>query len=201
MIEQGILNVLQASQTLCHRLRPLIAGAALALLFASPLVSAQVTLRNVVTGDLIDLSEAQEEGSDTEAVKQFLQTGRNIYNNDAACLKEGESLFLTACSACHGHHAEGKIGPSLTDDYVTYPEGWTEEGFFSIIFGGARASMGPQYLALTMDEMLLVMAWVRHIYHGDVSLAEWMTADEKKAYTPNHEAKAPEVPAGASCNR
>ncbi len=201
MIDRGPLKVLQTSQTLRRRLRPMLAAVALTLLVASPLLSAQVTLRNVVTGDLIDLDEAQEEGRDTEAVKQFLQTGRNIYNTDAACLKEGESLFLTACSACHGHHAEGKIGPSLTDDYVTYPEGLTEEGFFSILFGGARASMGPQYLALTMDEMLLVMAWVRHIYHGDVSAAEWLTAEEKKAYTPNHDAKPPEVPAGASCDR
>ena len=190
----------QASRS--PRLRSMLAIAAAATLFlASPLLSAQVTLRNVVTGEIISLDDAQEEGRDTAAVKQFLQTGKNPYRTDPACLKEGESMFLTACSACHGHHAEGKIGPSLTDDYWTYPEGQTEEGFFSIIFGGARASMGPQYLALTLDEMLLVMGWVRHIYHGDGSTADWMSAEEKAAYVPNHDAKGPEVPAGASCKR
>lgn len=159
----------------------------------------QPTFRNVVTGDEIDLSEAKEEGRDTEAVKNFLQTGANIYNEDAACLKKGESLFLTACSACHGHHAEGKIGPSLTDEYWTYPEGASEQGFFSIIMGGARASMGPQYLNLTIDEMLLVMAWVRHMYHGDVSAADWMTPEQKAAYKPYEIGQELKVEDGASC--
>ncbi|MFV0477145.1 MAG: cytochrome c(L), periplasmic [Parahaliea sp.] len=181
------------------RLQMAVAVLALSGVVFSPLLSAQIAFRNVVTGGLIDLEDAQEEGRDTEAVKHFLQSGNNIYNNNPACLKEGESLFLTACSACHGHHAEGKIGPSLTDDYWTYLEGQTDDGFFSIIFGGARASMGPQYLALTLDEMLLIMSWIRHMYHGDLSTADWMTDEDRAAYKPYELNQELVIPEGASC--
>lgn len=167
---------------------------------AAAIAYAQATFRSVVTGEILSLDDAQPEGRDTPAVKEFLQTGRNPYNSQPACLKGGESLFLTACSACHGHYGEGKIGPSLSDDYWTYPEGLTDEGLFSIIFGGARASMGPQYLALTLDEMLLVMAWTRYLYHGPVDRAEWMTAEERAAYQPYENGRTPEVEEGAACS-
>lgn len=169
------------------------------LSLAAATAQAQITFRNVTDGSELNLSDAREEGRDTPGVKQFLQTGKNPYNSKPACLKQGEDLMLTACSACHGHYAEGKIGPSLTDDYWTYPEGKTDEGLFSIIFGGARAQMGPQYLSLTLDEMLQVMAWVRHIYHGPVEAADWMTEEERKVYTPWSPDQKLEVPDGAVC--
>jgi len=169
------------------------------LSLAAATAQAQITFRNVTDGSELNLSDAREEGRDTPGVKQFLETGKNPYNSKPACLKQGENLMLTACSACHGHYAEGKIGPSLTDDYWTYPEGKTDEGLFSIIFGGARAQMGPQYLSLTLDEMLQVMAWVRHIYHGPVEAADWMTDEERKVYTPWSPDQKLEVPDGAVC--
>jgi len=175
-------------------------GLALAtLLLAATAAQAQITFRNVTDGSALDLNNAREEGRDTPGVKQFLETGKNPYNEKPACLKLGEDLMLTACSACHGHYAEGKIGPSLTDDYWTYPEGKTDEGLFSIIFGGARAQMGPQYLSLTLDEMLQVMAWVRHIYHGPVEAADWMTDEQRKTYKPWSPDQKLDVPAGATC--
>lgn len=179
--------------------RTILAATALAAGLHATIATAQITFRNVTDGSALDLSNARDEGKDTPGVKQFLETGRNPYNSKPACLKKGEELMLTACSACHGHYAEGKIGPSLTDDYWTYPEGRTDEGLFSIVFGGARAQMGPQYLALTLDEMLQIMAWVRHMYHGKVEEAEWMTEAEKKAYKPWSKDDTLDVPAGAGC--
>jgi cytochrome c-L len=171
----------------------------LAVLSSTTTVQAQITFRNITDGTVLNLDDARPDGKDTPGVKQFLQTGRNPYNEKPACLKKGEELLLTACSACHGHYAEGKIGPSLTDDYWTYPEGKTDEGFFSIVFGGARAQMGPQYLALTLDEMLQVMAWVRHMYHGPVDSADWMTVEQKKNYKPWSKDDPLVVPEGAAC--
>jgi cytochrome c-L len=157
-------------------------------LFATPAVepipSTALDLRNTDTGEPLDLSNAQPEGRNTEGVRKFFQTGANPYIEDISCLKTGESFFLTSCSGCHGETGEGKIGPGLNDDYWTYPKNTTDQGLFETIFGGARAQMGPHYDDLTLDQMLEVMAWVRHLYKDDVRAATWLTAEQKKKYTP-----------------
>ena len=83
------------------------------------------------------------EGRDTEAVKRFLETGVNAYNEVKACLPKGEEIYLTSCSGCHGHLGEGKVGPGLNDAYWTYPKNKTDKGLFETIFGGAQGMMGP----------------------------------------------------------
>jgi len=147
-------------------------------------LTAQIPLYNIVTGDPLDLGEAYEDGRDTPAVQEFLATGLNIYNEDAEALPKGEEAFATACSGCHGHYAEGKLGPGLNDDYWTYPENDTDEGLFRTIYGGASGMMGPQYAALTLDEMLLTMAWVRHLYTGPADTAYWLTPEQRDSFTP-----------------
>jgi cytochrome c-L len=137
-----------------------------------------------VTGEELDFSFAMPQGRDTEGVKQFMATGVDPYVERKECLPKGEELFLTACSGCHGQVGEGKIGPGLNDNYWTYPKNTTDKGIFETIYGGARAQMGPQYAQLTMDEMLHVIAWVRHIYTGPVADATWLTDEQKKAFKP-----------------
>jgi len=143
-----------------------------------------ITFRNTITGEVLKFDEALPEGRDTAGVKAFMATGKNPYNEDKSCLKQGEQIFLSACSGCHGHIGEGKIGPGLNDDYWTYPENATDQGLFSTIYGGAQASMGPQYVNLQLDEMLKVMAWVRHLYKDGIDKAPWMTDEQKKTYKP-----------------
>jgi cytochrome c-L len=150
----------------------------------TPLPPTTLDFRNTDTGEPLDLWNAQEEGRDTPGVMQFFQTGVDPYIEDKSCLKNGESLFLTACSGCHGQIGEGKIGPGLNDDYWTYPKNVTDQGLFETIFGGARAQMGPHQQDLTLDEMLQVMAWVRHLYKDDVKNAPWFNDAQKKAYKP-----------------
>ncbi|MBS9476370.1 cytochrome c(L), periplasmic [Ancylobacter radicis] len=148
---------------------------------------AAIMLSNTVTGAPLDLSEAPEEGRDTEAVKTFLATGTNIYNEKAVCLPKAHELFLSMCSGCHGHYAEGKIGPGLNDSYWTYPKNETDQGLFETIFGGAQGQMGPMYGALNMNEMLLVMAWIRHVYKEDPQGAVWLTPEQRSKFKPFNE--------------
>ncbi len=171
---------------------------------AGPLATQQ-TFQHTITGETLDiLGVSPVEDRDTEAVKRFLQTGINPYTEVASCLPKGEETYLTACSGCHGHVAEGKLGPGLNDSYWTYPKNSTDKGLFETIFGGAQGMMGPHGGHLTLDETLRLMAWIRHLYKGDVAEAAWLGDEQKKTFTPFKEVKggdgsaaASEKPAGA----
>jgi cytochrome c-L len=139
---------------------------------------------NTVDGSPLDFDLAMEEGSDTEAVQTFMDTGVNIYNENPEYLEQAESIYSTACSGCHGHYAEGKIGPGLNDDYWTYPRNEEDVGLFSTLYGGASGQMGPMWGALTLDEMLLSMAWVRHLYIGAPETATWLTEEQREDFPP-----------------
>ncbi|WP_150047676.1 MULTISPECIES: cytochrome c(L), periplasmic [Methylomonas] len=152
----------------------LLTGAVLGLsLAALSTAQADITLRHALTGETLDLSFAKK-GGNTEQFKQFMQTGKNPYNGNAEAVKKGESLYMTGCSGCHGHEAEGKLGPGLADDYWTYPRNATDQGLFELLFGGANGMMGPQYVNFSTDDMLHIMAFIRHIYKGDPKKADWL---------------------------
>ncbi len=138
--------------------------------------------RHTITGELLDLSLAK--GADTGAVKEFKETGKNPYNGDPEAIKKGGDLYLSACSGCHGHDAEGKLGPGLADDYWTYPKNATDKGLFETLYEGAQGMMGPQRGNLSIDEMLLIMSWMRNVYQGDPHKAEWLTPEEQKNFKP-----------------
>ncbi len=144
---------------------------------------ADMTFRNALTGQPIDFSFGKK-GPETEAVKQFMATGENIYHNDEAALKAGQSLFATACAGCHGHHAEGKVGPALGDSYWTYPKARTDAGMFEVVYDGARAMMGPQRNNLTIDEILQIISYVRSINWGDAENALWLSEEERANFVP-----------------
>ncbi|HEY8354122.1 MAG TPA: cytochrome c(L), periplasmic [Methylophilaceae bacterium] len=127
--------------------------------------------RGTISGDVLDLNDGK--GPETKAVEQFLRTGKNPYNDNEAAIKNGYTLFSTACSGCHGHLAEGKLGPALSDDYWTYPKNAYDKGLFETIYGGAQGMMGPQRGLITKDEILQIMSWVRSIYEGDPKKAKW----------------------------
>jgi cytochrome c-L len=144
---------------------------------------AQVTFRNAITGDVIDFSFGKK-GEETEAVKEFKQSATNLYNGDEDAIRMGEDLFSTACSGCHGHHLEGKLGPALGDDYWTYSQGRTDKGLFEIMYDGARSMMGPQRNNLSIDEMLKVMAFIRSSYWGTPENALWIPEEERASFEP-----------------
>jgi cytochrome c-L len=144
---------------------------------------------HTITGEDLKVPEsANPEGRDTDGVKKFLETGTNPYNEVNACLPKGEEVYLTACSGCHGHVGEGKLGPGLNDAYWTYPKNKTDKGLFETIYGGAQGMMGP-HNDLTLDETLKLMSWIRHLYTGDIADADWLTDAQKAAFKPYVEKK------------
>lgn len=116
--------------------------------------------RGTISGDVLETKPMDGEVF-TDAAKHFLATGENAYRGNDEAVKKGYTIFSTACSGCHGHLAEGKLGPALADDYWTYPKNETDKGLFETIYGGAAGMMGPQQGRLQVDEILHVMAWLR----------------------------------------
>jgi cytochrome c-L len=153
--------------------KKLLTVSAAGLVLISSAALAETTFRNAITGAPLDMSVAKSGGN--EAVfNQFKETGKNPYNGNKEAIEKGHNLYLTACSGCHGHEAEGKLGPGLADDYWTYPSAATDQGLFEILFGGASGMMGPQYVNLSTDEMLMIMSWIRDIYTGNPKKAKWL---------------------------
>jgi len=163
-------------------------AAGVVLVGIATMASAAHTFRNTINGEVLDLSKAKV-GENPEAVKEFEKTGKNPLNGNAEAIQKGKDEFLVACAGCHGHHAEGKIGPALVDDYWTYEINMTDAGLFSTIYGGARAQMGPHYMSMTKTEMLESIAYIRDIYTGKASKAKWLTLDEKKALLKKRKAE------------
>jgi cytochrome c oxidase cbb3-type subunit 3 len=50
---------------------------------------------------------------------------------DEAVIKQGAALFSTRCTPCHGAHAEGIVGPNLTDEFWLH--GGTVKDVFKVI--------------------------------------------------------------------
>ena len=121
-----------------------------------------IEFRGTISGDVLEMTPKVDGEVFTDQVKQFIATGENPYGGNSEAIKKGYKLFSTACSGCHGHLGEGKLGPALADDYWTYPKNETDKGLFETIYGGAQGMMGPQQGLLQVDEILHIIAWIRH---------------------------------------
>lgn len=142
------------------------------------------SFRHTITGEDLKVPESSlPEGRDTEAAKHFVETGVNLYTEVESCLPKGEEIYLTACSGCHGHYGEGKLGPGLADSYWTYPKNKTDKGLFETIYGGAQGMMGP-HNDHSIDDLLKLIAWIRHMYSGDIAEADWLTDEQRKSFKP-----------------
>lgn len=51
-----------------------------------------------------------------------------VQSKDAAVLQTGAVLFANRCTPCHGEHAQGIVGPNLTDEY------WLHGGKIQSVF-------------------------------------------------------------------
>lgn len=75
-------------------------------------------------------------------------------------LEQGESIFKSSCTLCHGQQAEGLVGPNLTDEF--YKNFTTLTGLYDVVLhGAANGAMPPRGGApLKDEEVALVAAYV-----------------------------------------
>ena len=86
---------------------------------------------------------------------------KNPFSGDATAAAEGKRLFLkTGCYSCHGHEAEGAVGPDLTDDEWIYKP--TDSMIFNTIAKGRRGTvMAPFSDQLTPQEIWKIVEFLR----------------------------------------
>jgi cytochrome c-L len=100
----------------------------------------------------------------TDAVKQFLATGKNPYNGDGAAVEDGRKIYQQQCQICHLPDGSGRLGPSIVDDPVINPRAGTDVGDFEILYGGARGAMQSfARRGMSLDDMLKVIAYTRSL--------------------------------------
>jgi cytochrome c oxidase cbb3-type subunit 3 len=63
--------------------------------------------------------------------------------HDPAVLSSGEAIFKQSCVPCHGDHAQGVVGPNLTDDYWLH--GGKINDLFKTIKYGVQAKGMPTW--------------------------------------------------------
>jgi len=140
--------------------------ALLVLLFAAALPPTRITA-DPGDDELAQLLQVKSE--DTEAVKQFKETGKNPYNRDLEAVAAGFKLARAyACTHCHGGDLSGLIGPNLTSGNWRHLRNGTDKGMFQTLYFGTTAGMAAwgKVGALTEDDILKVIAFVRSKYRG-----------------------------------
>jgi cytochrome c(L) len=119
----------------------------------------QLTVRLLITGTMVSvLSAALLMLSLSRALSDEL---KNPFAGDPASAAEGKKLFLkTGCYACHGHEAEGAVGPDLTDDEWIYQP--TDAMIFNTISRGRTGTvMAPFGDQLKPEEIWKIVEWLR----------------------------------------
>ena len=127
------------------------------------------TIEFVKTTDSSKIDLPKEALTGTDAEKEFLTTGKNIYVGDAEAIKAGKKRYnLWSCTQCHGPTAKGQVGPGLTGPKYNYAKDATNKGMFETIWAGTNGGMGAKGFGLmsaddgvTVDELLKIIAFVR----------------------------------------
>lgn len=90
-----------------------------------------------------------------------LDENKNPFSGDSSAAIEGKRLFLkTGCYSCHGHDAEGAIGPDLTDDEWIYKP--TDSMIFNTIANGRSSTVMASFSNdLSKDEIWKIVEFLR----------------------------------------
>ena len=137
---------------------------------------AQADVKFETTKDGSEITFPAEALEGTDAEKEFLATGKNIYVGDAEAIKTGKKRYnLWSCTQCHGPTAKGQVGPGLTGPNYNYAKDATNKGMFETIWSGTNNGMGAKGWGLmspddglSVDELLKIIAFVRsNSKHGD----------------------------------
>jgi len=84
--------------------------------------------------------------------------------HDPAVLASGQAIFKNTCAACHGDHAQGNVGPNLTDDYWLHG-GKINDLFKTIKYGVLAKGMPTWEKQLSPKQISDVANYIKSL-HG-----------------------------------
>jgi len=103
------------------------------------------------------------------AKKIYLSKAANIVDEntvklvrDPAVLASGQAIFKTTCAACHGDHAQGNVGPNLTDDYWLHG-GKINDLFKTIKYGVLAKGMPTWEKQLSPKQISDVASYIKSL--------------------------------------
>jgi len=85
-------------------------------------------------------------------------------NHDPAVIAAGQAIFTLRCAPCHGDHAQGNVGPNLTDDYWLHGSK-INDVFKTIKYGVAAKGMPTWEKQLSPKDIADVANYVKSL-HG-----------------------------------
>jgi cytochrome c-L len=133
------------------------------LAFAACPLRAEIVFHHALDNSVLDVKPRPNE-VETEAVKEFKTTGKNVYVGQDQALADGRKLYQANCQTCHLPDGSGRIGPSLIGDNWVRERAANDVGMFEIIYGGSSGAMQSfARRGMTQDEMLRIMAYVRSL--------------------------------------
>lgn len=97
----------------------------------------------------------------------------NPYTGDPEAIEAGKALWLeNGCYSCHGHDAEGAVGPDLTDDTWVYKP--TDATLFrAIAKGRTGTNMVGWSHQIQPEDIWRIIAFLRSKYRGDPKKIIW----------------------------
>ena len=107
---------------------------------------------------------------------------------DKASIAAGKKIFDSVCFACHGQHAQGMVGPNLTDDY------WIHGCKFGTIMknittGFPSKGMPPYGGGKTLDtkELQDVVSYIRSLHDSHPANPKPVDMSRAKKCVPGHD--------------
>ncbi len=107
-----------------------------------------------------DMREARELEAKQSLSQPVTEESLTKLTLDSALMTDAGVLFVARCAPCHGEHAQGIIGPNLTDGSWIHGHGSLTD-IYGVVEGGVAAKGMPAWgRLLTPVELRKVVAYV-----------------------------------------
>ena len=115
---------------------------------------------SVADGYLQDMAEGRELEAKQSLAEPVNEDSLGKLMSNAALMSDAKSLFGLRCTPCHGQHAQGLIGPNLTDNAWIHGAGNLRD-IYAVVEGGVASKGMPAWgRQLTPIELRKLVAYV-----------------------------------------
>jgi cytochrome c oxidase cbb3-type subunit 3 len=132
------------------------------------------------------VSELQQADLDKEAflakpenAKSAVNENNIVLSKDAAVLTSGAALFTNRCTPCHGDHAQGIVGPNLTDEFWLHG-GSIQDVFKTIKYGVPEKGMISWEKSLSAQQISDLANYVLSLQGSHPAGAKAAQGDKQK---------------------